>query len=169
MIETKTMARWMIIVVGLALLVGYVVGAGSPRTYDSAYAVQNGTAPAPQASPVQAELEQTKKILEDTNIQWSKTIEGLRVCNEQYATSTILVSGPSGGFALSVSPSSGHFGIQTQGGASGVWVIPQHVRRVMALNSTGSEMFYYTDLRTGKLDGPYVPLPATPKTWAESQ
>jgi hypothetical protein len=150
--DKKSVFSWMTITAVLALLIGFVVGSR----------IQG-----PCVDPTR-EAQQVTDLLNKTNADWKKTIDALAACNAQYSESTILLTAGGGQFGLSISPL-GHFGIQTQGDAHNIWVIPQRVRRVMTLNSTGNEFFYYTDLHTGKLDGPYVPLPATPKVWAESQ
>ncbi len=164
--DTKTFAGWMSVGVALALIIGFVLGAGARG---AGQAEHEPVALSATGAPLPASADELAELLNKTNVEWKKTIDALAACNAQYSESTILLTGGAGGFALNVSPATGRFGISTQGDARSIWVIPQRLRRVMTLNGTGTEFFYYTDLRTGKLDGPYVPLPASPKIWAESQ
>lgn len=167
----RTFVGWISIVVVLSLAIGFSVGVGVGHAQSApAQEIDATGAPVPAESVV-AENEALKALLEKTNVGWKKTIDGLAECNAQYSESTILVAGgPPVPFTFSFLPSTGRVALNTSpGDARSVWVIPQRIRRVMTVNGAGSEFFYYTDLRTGKLDGPYVPLPATPKIWSESQ
>lgn len=169
--SNRTFAGWMMVGVILSLSIGFVLGAGARGQERATEGLPQISEPRldEHGNPVPPTAEELADILNKTNVEWKKTIDALAACNAQYSESTVLLTTGGGSFALSISPVSGHFGIQTEGDTRSIWVIPQRVRRVMTLNSTGNEVFYYTDLHTGKLDGPYVPLPATPKIWAESQ
>lgn len=164
--EKRTFVGWIVVTVLLSSIVSFSIGQATVQPQQIHVAAQAIAQPSP---PEQENPQMVRELLEKTNVGWRKTIDELAACNGQYSESTLLVTGADGQFGLSISPSTGHFSIQAQGDTHNIWVIPQHIRRVMTLNQSGTAFYYYTDLRTGKLDGPYVPMTATARTWAASQ
>jgi hypothetical protein len=108
---------------------------------------------------------QRQQIISDMNVDWKATIDALTACNarqaESYSKVTVLYGRgdlfSTSGLKLSLFGGAMNLPLGQAVGLEPTWIIPAKIKPMATGAGGGAGVFYYVDVKTHQLEGPFLP------------